>query len=168
MKTWIVMLVVLVCASVSLADDSVNLWVLGEPSIDNQNNEVGALVGFRRDNVEIGIAGLWRMFGEADTEPSDEEKESEFALGAYGLFHLPEIIDVNNPIPIPGLPDKIMSEPYVGLKFLKDVKGKGTSFSPVTGMRIFETIGIMYEYRGFHGIDIPDRNILTLSLQIPF
>lgn len=171
MKKWIVVLILLVCASVGFAEDTNRACVarlLGGANLDNQNNEIAGWLGYKRDNREVGVIGDWRMFTEADTDAKDDERSSAFGIGAYGGLYLPEVIDVNNFIPIEGLPEKFASDPMIGVSLVFDVKGKALAVSPFALLEVFETFGVMYEYRGFHGIDIPDKSKFTIGIQFPF
>lgn len=175
MRTMVVTMIVLLCAGVGFAEPNevsrdFVLTVIGGPSIDNEKTEIGVWAGLRKGNTEFGGASMWRIFTENDTKDDVDSKErnSEVALGVYASVYLPEIIDVDNPLPFEWLPDKILSEPYFGGSILADLKGKGAVISPHTGILVYETVGIMYQFMAFTGNEAKDKGLLTLSAKFPF
>jgi len=146
------------------------LTILGGPSIDNEDTQVGVWAGVRKVNTEIGAASMWRMFTEDDTnaDVDGNDRNSELALGVYGSIYLPELVDVDNFIPIPGLPEKLLSQPFFGGSILADVKGKGAVIAPHTGIRVYEIIGVMYQYLAFSGNEAKDKGLFTLTANFPF
>src|SRR4030042_1639746 len=69
---------------------SMTLWVSGS-DLGYQNTDLSVMLGIRSKNVEVGIAGEWRMLSEGDT---DADIQSDFALGPYAAYHFPDLIDV--------------------------------------------------------------------------
>ena len=176
-RKWILVLIVLCLSIVAQAEPNdvesnraFVLTILGGPSIDNEDTQVGVWAGIRKVNTETGAASMWRMFTEDDTDADvdKDNRNSELALGVYGSIYMPELIDVNNFIPIPGLPEKLLSQPFFGGSIVADVKGKGAAIAPHTGVRVYETIGVMYQYLAFIDNDAKNKGLLTLTANFPF
>jgi len=145
-------------------EEAICLWVVGG-SPAYQNTNIGVMLGYLKDDVEIGGAVDWRMYSEGDTLPDDQ---SDLALGFYGAIHFPEIIDVNNPFEVSFLPEKLASKPCFGVKYLFDLDGKGTAVTPFVGLRIFDLFALIYEVDTYHGIDADTEGKLAISLQYKF
>ena len=174
----IVVLIVLVCASLGFAraaepnetqkDEAITLWLTGN-SPAYQNTNIGVMIGCLNDDIEIGGALDWRKWSEGDTE---DDMQSNLAVGIYGIVHFPELIDVNTPLDLPFLPDKLASKPCVGIAYLFDVETtsgeKGTSIPLFAALRIFDLFAIRYEFNIYQGIDVKDNSSLGLSLQWKF
>ncbi|TFG45064.1 MAG: hypothetical protein E4H40_08700 [Candidatus Brocadiia bacterium] len=107
----------------------------------------------------------WRMFSEGD---NDEDMQSDFAVGPYGCYHIPGLIDIDNPFEISWMPEKLAGDPFIALSYLFDLKGKGTSINPVVGMRVFDLFAVTYEYSFFNGSPAADEGKFGLSGQYKF
>ena len=178
MKKWIVALIVLCLVLLSSSaqgnepnmpkDEAVTLWVTGNsPAYENTN--IGVMLGYLKNDIEIGGAVDWRQWSEGDTA---DDTQSNFALGFYGILHFPEIVDVNTPFNLPWLPEKLASEPCLGMAYLFDVKTtgneKGVNTPVFAALRIFDLFVLRYEIDVFHSIDIKDDSKFGLSLQYRF
>jgi len=161
-------LILCVCGIAEAADpnESVTFWLSGS-NLGYHNTDLSAWIGYRNEETEVGVAMDWRMFSEGDT---DEDFQSNFALGPYAVIHLPGLIEINNPVDLDWLPlpDKIASEPFFSLAYLFDLDGKGTSISPAVGMRVFDMFAAKIEYNIFHGVAADDEFKAGLSLQHRF
>jgi hypothetical protein len=157
----------LLCCSIAQAADpnqSMTLW-LSAANPAYQNTDLSVWLGFRQDNTEIGAAMDWRVFSEGDTE---DDTQSNFAVGPYAVYHFPGVIDVNNPFDVPWLGDKLIGDPFIGMSYLFDVDGKGTTFSPVAGVRIFNMFALTYQYSLYYGNPATDEGRIGLSLKYDF
>lgn len=125
-----------------------------------ENTDLTAMLGFRQGNAELGIAGEWRMYSEGDTEPEDQ---SDFAVGPYAVYHMPGAIQVKNPLPIDWLPEELAGDPFIGLAYVFDTKGKGATFSPFTGLRVFDLFAFTVKY-SIYSPEIPADNQWQLGL----
>jgi hypothetical protein len=170
MKKVVILIVLLFAANcfggTNETNQSITLWVsAANPAY--QNTDLSVMLGYRQDDIETGIAGDWRMFSEGTTEP---DMQSIFALGPYGVLHFPTLIDVNMPFAdkVPWLPKTIVGEPFVGIRYLFDLDGKGTSITPFAGARLVNLFAVMYEFDMFQGSDAPDKGKLALSIQYKF
>jgi len=159
-----VVLVLCVCSMVRAEDpnESLTFWLSGT-DLSYQNTNMSAWLGYRQDNTEIGAAVDWRMFSESDTEA---DTQSTFAIGPFGIIHMPGLIEVNNPFGQDG--EKILGDPFVGVSYLFDLDGRGTSINPVVGMRVFDLFSITYEYSFFKGSPAEDDGKIGLSYRHKF
>jgi hypothetical protein len=166
-KLIVTLIMILACCSIARAQDpnqAVTLW-LSAANPSYQNTDLKLMVGGRSGNIELGAAMDWRMFSEGD---NDEDLQSQFALGPYGVYHFPGAIDVNSPINLPWLGDKLLGDPFLGMSYLFDVDGKGTSFSPFAGVRIFDMFALTYQYSLYYGSPATDEGRIGLSLKWDF
>jgi hypothetical protein len=164
MLTLILMLCVCGIAKAADPNESVTFWLSGS-DLGYQNTDISAWLGYRQDNTEIGVAADWRMFSEGDTAA---DVQSNFAVGPYGVFHMPGLIEIDNPFGVDWLPDKLAGDPFVGVSYLFDVDGKGTSIKPVIGVRIFGIFAVKYEYSFYNGGPAEDVGKIGLSYQHKF
>ena len=155
------------CLAVSAAqgnDEAVSFWLMGSnPAYEN--TEIKTMLGYVKNDIEIGGALNFRGFSEGDITPDDQ---SDLAIGLYGIAHFPELVDVNNPIELPFLPETLASAPYFGLSYLFDKDGKGTSINYFAGLRILDLFALLYEFKTYQGINVPDAGNFVLSLQFKF
>lgn len=165
-KLLILIMILCVCGIVKSAEpnESATFWLSGS-DLGYHNTDLSSWIGYRNDNTEVGIALEWRMFSEGDNY---EDMQSNFAVGPYGCYHMPGLIEIDNPFGIAWLPEKLAGDPFVGVSYLFDVKGKGTSINPVFGMRIFDLFAMTYEYSFFNGNDAEDEGKIGLSYQHKF
>ena len=145
-------------------DKAVTLWLSGS-SPAYQNTNLSAMFGIKDKNAEAGIAVECRMFSEGDTA---NDIQSDLAIGPYAVYHFPDILDVNNPLNIPWLPEKIAGHPFVGLSYVVDRSGKGAAMSPFAGIRLLDLFTLKGKYSFYHGVDAKDELQLGLSLQWKF
>jgi len=164
MLTLILILCVCGIARAGDPNESATFWLSGS-DLGYQNTELSAWIGYRQNDTEIGVAMDWRRFNEVD---SGEEAQNEFAVGPYGCFHMPGLIEIENPFGTAWLPEKIVSDPFVGVSYLFDVRGRGTSVNPVVGLRIFDLFALKYEYSFFSGGPATDEGKIGLSYQHKF
>ena len=160
-----VVFALMLCGSVQAdPNDAVTFWMAGS-NLGYQNTDLSAWLGLRRENIEFGVAAEWRMFSEGDT---DEDIQSEFALGPFAVYHFPDLIDVNNPLDIDWLPDKLAGEPFVFLSYLIDIQGKGASISPDLGIRLLDVFALSWEYSYYRGIPADNEGRIGLSVKYQF
>jgi len=168
MKKLLILTVILACCQVTHADDpneSVSLWLMGN-NLAYQNSDLSLWVGYRRDNAEFGVASNWRMFSEGDT---DEDTQSDFAIGPYAAYHFPGLIDINNPFAdIEWMPDKLIGEPFLCLPFLFDTKSKGSAIAPMAGVRVFEMFSLSYQHFLYTGNTADNKGQVGISTNWKF
>lgn len=145
-------------------DRALTLWVSGE-SLAYQNTNLGVMLGIRQKNVELGVAAEWRIFSEGDT---DADIQSDFAIGPYGAYHFPGLIDVNNPIDVGWLPDKLLAEPFVSLAYLIDRKGQGAVTRPGVGIRVLDIFALSWDYSFYQGVPADNEGRFGLSAKWEF
>jgi len=93
-------------------------------------------VGVKDDSpIEVGLSALWL--------PDREEPE---IWGIYALYHLPEIVNVPNPIVVDFLPEIITGTPYLGGKLDIDFDDEVTDISPVAGILLMDVLFIEYQF----------------------
>lgn len=135
MKKAIVFLIAVVlllfCTQAYARDFGVWLW-----GGEGTNVRLGYFVD---PNTEVGASvAMW----DSDDEPQK--------IGMYLFRHLPNLIEVPNPIPMPWLPETLVGSPYFGAKLERDVLVNMTIFSPVAGIAI-DPFFIEYRFRSFDG-----------------
>ena len=99
---WIVgMVVVLLLAFVMPASAEIAAWGLGGPAA---SEVLAARLGYVRDNIEVGGTAYWYEKPEAPPQ----------VYGCYGIYHFPDLIDVNTPIGLDFLPERLNASAYIG------------------------------------------------------
>jgi len=151
-------------ANEPVKDKAVTLWFSGS-SPAYQNTNLSVMLGLKDKNAEAGVAVDWRMFSEGDT---DADKQSNLAVGPYAVYHFPDVLDINNPIDVPWLPASLAGEPFLGLSYLVDTDGRGSSVNPFVGIRLLGLFVWTGKYSFFHGFEADDEFQLGLSLQWKF
>jgi len=168
MRKLFVLLLILACCQIASAEDpneSISLWLMGN-SLAYHNSDLSLWAGYRQDNTEFGVASNWRMFSEGDT---DEDTQSTFAIGPYGAYHFPGLIDIDNPLKdIEWMPEKLVGEPFLCISYLFDTKGKGTSVAPMVGVRLLDMFSLSYQYSFFNGSQAEDKGQIGLSTKWKF
>ena len=144
--------------------EAVTFWMSGS-NLAYQNTNISAWLGIRKANIEFGAAAEWRMFSEGDT---DSDIQSTFALGPYGAYHFPDLIDIPNPIDVEWLPDTLAGEPFVFLSYLIDLDGKGATIAPGVGIRLLDLFALSWEYSFYKGIPADDEGRIGLSVKYEF
>jgi len=159
-------LILCVCSISEAADpnESVTFWLSGS-NLAYHNTDLSAWVGYRADNTEVGVAMDWRMFSEGD---NDEDMQSDFAIGPYGCYHMPGLIEIDNPFGAAWLPEKLAGDPFIAISYLFDVKGKGTSINPAVGLRVFDMFALTGGYSFFNGSTATNEGKIGLSYQYRF
>ena len=171
-KRILLTLTLLLCVgSIAIANEpvvepekAVTFWLSGS-DLGYENTEMSAWLGYRQGETEVGVALDWRMFNEGDTE---DDFQSDFAVGPYGVYHMPGLITIDNPFGAAWLPEQLAGDPFVGVSYLFDVDGKGTSINPVAGLRLFDIFSLKYEYSFFQGSAAIDEGSIGLSYQHRF
>ena len=169
-KQLLTLILILCVCGIAMAGDpndpneAATFWLSGS-NLSYQNTDLSAWIGYRNDDTEIGVALDWRMFNEGS---NDEDIQSDFAVGPYGCFHMPGLIEIANPFGATWLPEKLAGDPFVAVSYLFDVKGKGTSINPAVGMRIFNLFALTYKYSFFNGNPANDEGTIGLSYQHKF
>lgn len=160
----------LTLCGVARAEDpnrALTLWVSGN-SLAYQNTELNVLFGIRGigdPNVELGMAMDWRIYSEGDT---DADIQSDLAIGPYGVYHFPGLIDVNNPIDVPWLPEKLAGEPFVSLAYPIDIKGQGAVIRPGVGIRLLDIFALSWDYSFYKGVPADNEGRIGLSAKWEF
>jgi len=160
----ILILSVLSIAEAGDPNEAITFWLSGS-DLAYQNTNLSAWLGYRNDNTEVGVAMDWRMFAEGD---NDEDLQSDFAIGPYGCFHMPGLIEIDNPFEASWLPEKLAGDPFVALSYLFDVHGEGTLINPAVGMRVLDMFALTYDYSFFHGTPVENEGKIGLSYQLRF
>ena len=172
MKTLLLTVALVLClVGISRANEpnvpdsrAMTLWVSGN-SLGYQNTNLSVMSGIRGKNVEVGIIGEWRMFSEGDT---DADIQSDFAIGPYAAYHFPGLIDVNNPIDIGWLPEKLLGEPFVSLAYPIDIQGRGAAIKPGVGIRLLDTFALRWEYSFYRGVPADNEGQIGISAKWDF
>ena len=162
MKYVMMLIVVLLVAGTTQAND-LSVWLLGEDDL------VGARIGYMvDDNVEVGVLSQWY--------PQDEAPN---ILGAFGVYHFDEPVEIKNPIPLEWLPETFLAKPYIGAqvsidfrKLIGETDGMRRSMvGPIAGIVVQEVLVIEYSYSAFgDGLDkvLDDNHQISIGLRIPF
>jgi len=161
----LICLVVLCFAMTTYAEDGLKFWSLGEQSIVTPDKSLLLRLGMEEDNKEFGLQTTFL--------PSAEPELPEI-YGMYGLYHFPDVIDINNPIPFDFLPEKVQASVYLGgqitVDFGEDDVGSYTGF--IAGTIINEVIVIEYQNNRFGdelaGIIDSNASSIYLGLRIEF
>ena len=173
MKTTVLIVALLLClVGVARAeeqntpepDKAVTLWLSGN-SPAYQNTNLSAMLGLKDKNAEAGVALECRMYSEGDTST---DTQSDLALGPYAVHHFPDVLDVNMPFNVPWLPEKLTGNPFVGLSYVMDIKGKGAAMTPFAGIRLLDLFALTGKYSFYHGVQAENEFQLGLSLQWKF
>jgi hypothetical protein len=93
-------------------------------------------------NIEVGGLSYWWY---NSTEPPQ-------VFGAYGIYHFPDILDVDNPISVPWLPATIKGSGYMGLQIgVNTDETKRDFIGPVAGMLLGDPglLVLEYQYRNY-------------------
>ena len=168
MKKLLILIVLCLCCVVQAeeTDEYITAWLSGT-NLAYRNTNLSALLGFRRNlneefDIEIGPALGYQVWTESE---SDEETESELSLGVFAAVHAIDFITISNPFAddIDWLPKTIAGEPYLSIKYLIDVDGKGAAFSPGIGARIFDVMSVAVERRIVKGEDVDDETVVGIS-----
>lgn len=120
---------ILLIAGVAQAKD-VSTWLLGDA------DSLTARAGYGNP-IETGIESQWFSFDETPQ-----------VWGAYSVYHF-DPIDVNNPIKLAWLPDKVNLEPYLGAHAGLNLNNRGTYVGIIAGGIIQKVIVIEYAYNNF-------------------
>lgn len=137
-KMCMLLMVLLFCVPVQAG---VYSWIWAD------SDAIGARVGTDlADNIEAGISALWFP-----------DREWPQLWGVYALYHLPEIIEFDNPIVLDFLPETIKGAPYFGYKLDIDFEADKARGSLIGGI-IFEDI-LFLEYQ----LDSTDRTATNAS-----
>lgn len=152
MRTLISILIVLLVAAMAQAD--MTTWLLGETDIDSDQGMIQARVGYLHNDVEVGLSS---------TAPPQ-------VYGAYGLYHLGDVVDVNLPIPYAGI---LKAKPYVGAQLSVDFGGDGDEAfaGPIAGLVIQEVMVLEYQYRLYDDVLeglLTDEHRVLFGLRVQF
>ena len=148
MKKLILLIVLFLCLPVR-ADTTSWLWA--------DDDALGVRVGVKDDSpIEVGLSALWL--------PDREEPE---IWGIYALYHLPEIVNVPNPIVVDFLPEIITGTPYLGGKLDIDFDDEVTDISPVAGIVLMDVLFIEYQFEAIDRESKQESKVL-FGLRIKF
>lgn len=106
-------------------DCRLNVWLLGDTSVNNVNNEFNARIGFRQRNTEFGIGSSWW----------NRDGPHQMA-SSYVIQHLAN--DPNN----------VLGQPYIGARITLDLDDDGGMYGFPAGFILnVSGINIATEYR---------------------
>jgi len=123
---------------------------------------VGARVGYAAPNgIETGVYGGWRT---ASEDPPN-------IFGVYTLYQF-GTIDVNNPIPIEWLPEKLSATPYLGGDItidLSDEENRIARGGPLVGLKLLDAIALEMRWQFVNGPleAVYDNSEAVFALCIP-
>ena len=148
----VMLAVVMVLCFCLPAQADIYSWVFGD------SDAMGVRVGFDvvDPNIEVGISGLWLP-----------DVEKPVAYGIYALYHLPEILELPNPISLDFLPETISGHPYFGGKFDFDDKFEESMLSPIAGFILADILFIEYQFESFDRTQIGE-NKLMMGVRVEF
>lgn len=127
-----------------------------------ETDAVGARVGYAVNGNEVGVYGAWR--------PASEDPPN--IAGVYALHEF-ATIDVNNPIPLEWLPDKLTATPYLGGYVTVDFadEGRKAMGGPMVGLKVFNAVAFEARYQFVNGpleASYEDREaVFALTVPIP-
>jgi hypothetical protein len=134
MKRIIIFLMLVVCF-VGTARADLAAWLLAD------NEVVGARIGYVKDNVEVGGLSYW-WYGDQPPAPPQ-------VFGAYGIYHFPDVVEVNNPLPVSWLPKTLKASPYLGMQIGVSTKAEKRDYiGPIVGVR-FHNLVAEYQWRNY-------------------
>jgi hypothetical protein len=118
------MLIVFVLLTGIVQAKNLSVWLLG-------GNDLTARIGYKAtDKTEVGVEGVWIQDCAGDA-------------GLYGSYQL-GTVEIPNPIPVAGLPDKLSGTAYIGFHGGIDLIDNGTYSGPIAG---FDLNGFIVEYQ---------------------
>jgi len=164
-KGMLVLTIVLMCVGVSFAQEKSEkhfaAWLYGTMDYDADNDLSGRL-GYIDEQVEVGMCSTW--YGPKLGAPQ--------VYGAYGIYWLPEPIDVNSPINIDFLPERIVAWPYVGGQVSIDIEEDGAYRGIIAGLRFYEILILEYQYTDFEtqldAMNTGDRHKVLFGFRVTF
>lgn len=143
MKKAIVLLIAIVfllLCTQTYADD-ISVWLWGG---EGTNVRLGYLFDPNEaatfKDSEVGVSVSWW----------DSDEEPRF-LGMYFVRHLPDVIEVSNPLAMSWLPETLVGSPYFGAKLEMDIQVDKTIFTPVAGI-IIDPFFIEHRFESFDGV----------------
>lgn len=133
MKRIIIFLIV-VLGLVTPARADLSAWLLTD------NEVVGARVGYVKGDIEVGALSYWWY----------DSAEPPQVYGAYGIYHFPDVVDVNNPLSLSWLPARLRASPYMGMQIgVNTDREKRDFIGPVAGIAINKLLVFEYQYRTY-------------------
>ena len=163
-KKLLIGFIVLCLTGITFAGDT-TFWALGEQSLIEPSDGILLRLGYEADNKEVGI--------QTNYFPSVEPEMPEI-YGFYGLVFLSEPVEVNNPISIEFLPEKVSADVYFGGQVTMDFgeDDVGSYSGLLAGAIINETLVIEYQYNRL-GDELaialePDSHSVFLGLRVKF
>lgn len=106
------------------------------------NDVIGGRLGYVHGNIEVGGLSYWWY---NETGPPQ-------VFGAYGVYHFPDILDVNNPISVSWLPATIKASGYMGLQVgINTDETKRDYIGPIAGLLLGDPglLVMEYQYRNY-------------------
>jgi len=190
----LVMLLLVAVGTVRADNNSLTLWAaVSNPLYEGSSLDL--MGGYRRvltDNLdgEIGVVGQIASVNETFTYTTiDDVKVSkcgkvtinesdhtytiatpQYALGGYIMVHLTNAIEVPNPLAnyVSWLPKTLLSEPFVGVQYLKYLTMDATAIAPMTGIRVLDFFTVYYKYSTYQGEPLSDNGEIGVSLRWKF
>jgi len=113
-----ILIMMLLCCGVALAENGVTLWGLGQESFDWTQSSITGRIGYEFANpgIECFLGSTW--WPNYKTDEGEMEPPQVYSVGA--VYYWIDLVDPNNPIPwIPPLllkviPEKFVAQPYLG------------------------------------------------------
>ena len=115
----------------------------------------GVRLGYVNDDTEVGVSGLW-------WEDCDEPE----VVGVYAIRHLPDVVQVPNPIVLEWLPATLTGSPYFGAEIMRDMDRQTTYLSPIAGLRIEDIFFIGYRFGAFN--EEPASDGIVFGIRVEF
>lgn len=148
----LVLLMLLIFATTVQARDWTT-WVLGN------DDEIGVRVGYEvAENAEAGMVTYW--------SPDNNHPQ---IWGAYGLYFFPDLVEIQNPLPVLFLPEKFVGKGYFGLQIGVNFDNDNTFAVPVAGILFNEVLSLEYQYydNEFRR-SLEDEHVLKLAVRFRF
>lgn len=129
-KMCVLLMMLLFCVPVQAG---VSSWIWAD------SDAIGTRIGTDlADNIEVGISALWWP-----------DSESPEIYGIYGVYTLPECIQLPNPIVLDFLPETIGGCPYFGGKVDVDFSRNKGSASLIAGIVFEKILFLEYQFQSF-------------------
>jgi len=115
----VILLAVLLVAG--CAGMTASLW-------DGRDGATGGRVGYDMNDSEVGLSVLYS--GDADE-----------IYGAYGMYKMPNAVEIPNPVAVEWLPEILMGTPYIGVTIEVD----GDNSALMAGVEIGNALFMEYQ-----------------------
>ena len=164
LKKWIFVAAVLLIFAGTAGADGLRFWSLGEQTLVEPDDGILLRLGYQSGEIEAGIESTF--FPEVENDVSD-------IWGVYGVFHIAEILKVQNPIALEFLPETLEANAYMGGHITMDFgeDDPGSVRGLIGGIIINDILVIEYQWNDYNDeLDLPslDDQSIYLGLRIEF